>query len=85
MPDAIDLQRQFEATEKKEVLIFNPLSYDVEWKYDGVDQTPIVSQENISLPPSKAKVLGNKLVDLYLATKEKNYQREKAERLVFSD
>lgn len=83
MVDIIDIERTFEADEKKELIIFNPLSYDVEWQYDGKPQQKIISKENLSLKTSLARHLGNLLVDLYLATKGKNYPRQKAEELVF--
>lgn len=81
--DIIDLKRKAEAEEGQELVIFNPLNEDLHWKYDGVDQVVIPSRENISLKTSLAKHAGNLLVDLYLNTKDKNYPRERAERLVF--
>ncbi|MCR4329490.1 MAG: hypothetical protein NUV65_03015 [Candidatus Roizmanbacteria bacterium] len=80
--DIIDLKRKFELDEKKEIIIFNPLPYDVTHKYDGKEYT-IISNENGSFTTHLAKHLGNNLVDLYLSTKQKNYPREKAEKLVF--
>ena len=46
--DVIDLVRQAEADSHKEILIYNPLSYDLEWKYDGKPQETVVSKENKS-------------------------------------
>lgn len=80
--DVIDIQRQFELDKTKEIIIFNPLSYDVTHKYGGVPYT-IVSKENASYPTHLAKHLGSNLVDLYVNSKDKNYPREKAEKLVF--
>ena len=81
--DVIDIIRKFEAEEETEVLIFNPLSYDVEWKFDSIDQENIPSKENVKLKPSLARVAGNLLVDLYVSDKPKGYDREKARKLVF--
>lgn len=82
--DVIGVQRQYERDKKKTLIVYNPLLHDVEWKYDGKPQDPIPSKENIRLQYHLAKLVGSKIVDLYLATKNKNYPREKAERLVFA-
>lgn len=80
--DASDLIAKFELEEKTTVLVYNPLPYDVDWVFDGQKQKPIPSKENVKLKPSLAKIAGDLIVDLYIASKE-NYSREKAERLVY--
>lgn len=79
--DAIDIARKADDDEKKNILIYNPLKEDFTWKYDG-DPYTIPSQENKSFKTSLAKHLGKHLVDAYLNTKDKNYPRKKAEKLV---
>lgn len=81
--DVLDIERKFKEDDKKTILIFNPLNNDVEWRYDGKPQEPIPSKENIRLKTSLAKHVGKHIVDLFLNTKEKNYPRSKAEKLVF--
>lgn len=82
MIDVIDIIRKAADDEKKDILIFNPLSEDVTCKYDGVEYS-IVSKENKAFKTPIAKHVGKYLVNLYCNTKDKNYPKEKAERLVF--
>ena len=82
MANVVDVIRKAEAEAKQDLLIFNPLSEDIECKYDNVVYA-IPSKENKAFKTPIAKHIGNYLVDLYCNTKEKNYPREKAERLIF--
>lgn len=82
MADVKDIVNKFQDDEKKKILIYNPLSYDVELTYGG-DYISLVSKENKYFKTSEAQFMGNCIVDLYLNTKDKNYPREKAEKLVF--
>lgn len=80
--DASDIVRK--AKDQKKVLIFNPLKEDFQGKFNGQElpEYKIPSKENKLFTADKAKVFGNRLVDLYIADK-KNYPREKAKALVF--
>lgn len=83
--DIIDLERKAKDDEKKTILIFNPLSEDFQGKWNGQElpEYLIPSKENKAFKTSLANHFGRHLVDLYINTKDKNYSREKAERLVF--
>ena len=82
--EPVDLQRK-EIDDKETILIFNPLKEDFQGKYDRKElpEYLIPSQENISLKCAPAKCIGNQIVDIYKATKDKNYPRERAKSLVF--
>lgn len=80
--DIIDLQRKYKLEKDKQLIIFNPLPFEVSHKYDGKTYS-IPSMENKSFTTHLAKHIGNHIVDLYVANKDKNYSREKAEKLVF--
>lgn len=82
MADIIDIERKALDDEKKELLIFNPLTEDITCNYDGVPYT-IPSKENKAFKTPIAKHVGNYLVNLYMNIKDKNYPTEKAEKLVF--
>ena len=85
MADAIDIERKLYFKGNKKILIFNPLKEDFQGKWNNhkLPEYKIPSQENKLLDEPIAKVFGSHIVDLYIATKEKNYSREKAEALVF--
>lgn len=80
--DVIDIERKLASEADKKILLYNPLKIDFAWKYDGVEYT-IPSRENKSFKTPLANHLGKHLVDAYVATKDNNYDRSKAERLVY--
>lgn len=82
--DISDTLRIEEDKAKEDILIFNPLDYDFQCKYDGNPCDPIISKENKYYPRHIGKHIGNQIVDAYLNTKKKGYPRSKAEELVFS-
>ena len=84
--DTIDIQRKAEAENKKTVYIFNPLIQEFKGVFDGKPYT-IPSKENKAFLKPIARVLGNKIVDLYLADKifPSEKQKEEARKLVFGD
>lgn len=80
--DVVDIERKAKDDAQKEILIFNPLNEDVECLYGGNPLT-IVSKENKWFKLNEANHIGNFLIDLYVHSKEENYQREKAHKLIF--
>ena len=84
--DVLDIQRKAEVDDKKEILLFNPLKFDFQGKWDRQElpEYKIVSQENKAFKTSLANHFGEQLIDLYIADK-KNYSRGRARRLIFTD
>jgi len=84
--DVLDIQRKAEVDDKKEILLFNPLKFDFQGKWDRQElpEYKIVSQENKAFKTSLANHFGEQLIDLYIADK-KNYSRERARKLIFTD
>ena len=84
--DVLDIQRKAEVDDKKEILLFNPLKFDFQGKWDRQElpEYKIVSQENKAFKTSLANHFGEQLIDLYIADK-KNYSRERPRRLIFTD
>jgi len=82
--DIIDINKEIERDNKKDVLIFNPLNKDFIWKYDGKPYT-IPSKENKKYPTYLANHLGKHLIDAYMDTKGENYEMSKARRIIFND
>lgn len=83
--DVIDIQRKAKDDKDRVMLIFNPLNEDFEWLYNGRPQKKLISKEYTELPIHLAMNAGNKLVDAYKNKMDKNFSREKAEKLVFSN
>lgn len=81
--DVADLAQKAKDDAKKKVLIYNPLSVDFYWWYDGKPQTPLISKENIQLSTPMANHVGKLLVNAYLNLKKGEIDRERAERMVF--
>ena len=82
--DVKDLKRKAAAEADNDVFIFNPLKKDFTWNYNKIPFT-IPSQESKSFKTPIAEHLGKHLVDAYLNTKNSDYSREKAEKLIFPD
>ncbi len=84
--DLTDMKRK-RLQESNTILVFNPLSEDFQGQFNREKKSEylIRSKENKRLPKDAAKVIGSKIVDLYLSTKDKNYPREKVEKIVFDD
>ncbi len=81
--DIIDIERKALEDAEKELLIYNPLDEDVTIYYGGFPVS-IPSKENKKFKTPVAKHVGNYLVDLYVNTKDKGYDPNKAKKLVFS-
>ena len=84
--DVQDLQRKIEVEDQQKILIFNPLKFNFQGKWNGQElpEYKIVSQENKAFKTSLANHFGEHLVDLYIADK-KNYSRQKARKLIFPE
>ena len=80
--DIIDIERKAKEDAQKDLLIFNPLDQDVTCMYGG-DPLTIPSRENKKFKTPEANHIGNYLVNLYINTKDKNYDPAKARKLVF--
>lgn len=79
--DVVDILKKHEVESKKELLIFNPLSYDFSCQYDiNEDGKPqkftIPSKENKKFIRAVALHIANGIVDAYLAD-EKHYDLQK--------
>ena len=82
--DIIDLERQSESKADKNIYLYNPLKTDFTWKYDGVEYS-IPAGENKAFKTHLANHLGKHLVDAYVNTKDKDYSRKKAEKLIYPE
>jgi hypothetical protein len=80
--DTKDVNLLFQEKQKKIVMIYNPLGFDVDWTFNGQKQEKIPSREIVKLDFHKARVASSLIIDLYVSTKDKNYSRKEAEKLV---
>jgi len=82
--DAIDLQRKAKDDALKEVLVFNPLPNDFDFTYGGVTET-FHARENKSFKKAKGLFVAELLIEQYVSSKPKMFDREIARKLVLSD